>query len=89
MLEAPGQALSAARCSALEKANERMSTELRRYQQFDRSTAELRQPYASPPPPPPSPATRPPSPVFFDEEQRDEVESSIKELLDCWQEEIC
>ena len=60
-----------ARCSALEKANERMSTELRRYQQFDRSTAELRQPYASPPPPPPSPATRPPSPVFFDEEQRE------------------
>jgi len=26
---------------------------------------------------------------YFDEEQRDEVESSIKELLDCWQEEIC
>ena len=25
---------------------------------------------------------------YFDEEQRDEVESSIKELLDCWQEEI-
>ena len=26
---------------------------------------------------------------YFDEEQRDEVESSIKELLDCWREEIC
>ena len=26
---------------------------------------------------------------YFDEEQRDEVESSIKELLDCWKEEIC
>ena len=26
---------------------------------------------------------------YFDEEQRDDVESSIKELLDCWQEEIC
>ncbi len=26
---------------------------------------------------------------YFDEEQRDEVESSIKELIDCWQEEIC
>ena len=26
---------------------------------------------------------------YFDEEQRDEVESSIKELFDCWQEEIC
>ena len=26
---------------------------------------------------------------YFDKEQRDEVESSIKELLDCWREEIC
>ena len=26
---------------------------------------------------------------YFDEEQRDEVETSIKELLDCWREEIC
>ena len=26
---------------------------------------------------------------YFDEEQRDEVESSIKGLLDCWREEIC
>ena len=26
---------------------------------------------------------------YFDEEQRDQVESSIKELLDCWREEIC
>ena len=25
---------------------------------------------------------------YFDDEQRDEVESSIKELLDCWKEEI-
>ena len=26
---------------------------------------------------------------YFDEEQRDDVETSIKELLDCWKEEIC
>ena len=26
---------------------------------------------------------------YFDEEQRDDVEDSIKELLDCWKEEIC
>ena len=25
---------------------------------------------------------------YFDEEQRDDVETSIKELLDCWKEEI-
>ena len=25
---------------------------------------------------------------YFDDEQRDEVESSIKELLDCWKEEL-